>query len=134
MTDSITITLSTPRLVDGFIEAANRNGTTPEALALEFLEQQGKSYADLFRVGVMTSAAFIARFTPEEYAAILAAAEVDPTVHGLLDTLLSEPIVNFADPRLAPGVQQLADAGLIEAGRVPALLAYERPQRQGGRP
>jgi hypothetical protein len=61
--------------VDGFIEAANRNSTTPEALALEFLEQQGKSYADLFRIGVITSAAFIARFTPEEYAAILAAAD-----------------------------------------------------------
>ena len=129
---SLTITLTHPRFIDGFVEAANRNGTTAEALALELLEQQGKSYADLFKVGVITSAAFIARFTPEEYAGILAAAETDATVAGLLATLLAEPLVNFDDPRLAPGLDVLVDAELLDADRVAELLSYERPQPAGG--
>jgi hypothetical protein len=127
---AITITLPSGRNADGFIEAANRNGTTAEALALELLEQQGKSYADLFKVGVITSAAFIARFTPAEYSGILAS--TDPVVQGLLATLLSEPLVNFDDPRLAPGLDVLVDAELLEADRVAALLSYERPQAGGG--
>jgi hypothetical protein len=124
---SLTITLTHPRFVDGFVEAGNRNGTTAEAIALEFLEAQGKSYADLFGVGVITSAAFIARFTPEEYAGILAAAETDATVAGLLATLLAEPLVNFDDPRLEPGLQTLVTAELLTAERLPELLSYERP-------
>ena len=124
---TLTITLTNARVVDGFIEAANRNSTTAEALAAEFLTQQGKAYADLYGVGVITSAAFITRFTPQEYAGILAAAEVSPEIKALLDTLLAEPVVNFADPRLAPGVQQLADAQLIAPERVDVLLAYDRP-------
>lgn len=124
---TITITLSHERFVDGFIEAANRNGTTAEELALLVLEQQGKSYADLFHVGVITSAAFIARFTPTEYASIIAAAENDVAIAELMATLLSEPLVNFDDERLEPGLQQLVDAQLIEASRVPELMSYERP-------
>ncbi len=127
---TITITLPSTRATDGLIEAANRNGTTPEALALELLALQGKSYADLYRIGVITSAAFIARFTPDEYAGILAAAETDATVGGLLATLLSEPLVNFDDPRLAPGLQVLVDAELLAPERVTVLLAYDRPVAQ----
>ena len=125
---TITITLPSSRNTDGLIEAANRNNTTPEALALELLALQGKSYADLFKIGVITSAAFIARFTPDEYAGILAAAETDATIAGLMATLLAEPIVNFDDPRLAPGVQALVDAELLAPERVAPLLAYDRPE------
>jgi hypothetical protein len=124
---SLTVTISHPRFVDGFIEAANRNGTTAEAMATALLEQQGKAYADLFGVGVVTSAAFIARFTPVEYGAIIQAASVDAGVKALLDTLLREPIINFDDPRLEPGLQQLVDAELLEPERVPELLSYPRP-------
>jgi len=129
---AITITLPSGRNADGFTEAANRNGTTAEALALELLEAQGKSYADLFKVGVITSAAFIARFTPAEYSGILAAAETDATVAGLLATLLAEPLVNFDDPRLAPGLDVLVQAELLDAARVAELLSYERPVAGGG--
>ena len=73
---SLTIALTDTRLIDGWVEAANRNNTTPEAIAEKFLTNQGRSYADLFGVGVITSAAFVARFTPTEYGAILAAAEI----------------------------------------------------------
>jgi hypothetical protein len=154
---TLTVTLTDTRLIDGWVEAANRNGTTPEAIAGGFLENQGRSYADLFGVGVITSAAFVARFTPAEYGAILAAAEVvavpeavlDPEtsevtnqadidaaqaanavaeqVKALLDQLFASPQVAFDDSRLEPGLQLLAGAGLIEADRVAELLAYDRP-------
>jgi hypothetical protein len=120
-----TITLPDDRTTDGLIEAANRNGTTLEAIALELLSNQGKSYADLFEVGVITSAAFIARFTPAEYASILNA--TNPVIQGLLATLLSEPLVNFDDPRLAPGLEVLVAAKLVAPERVQVLLSYERP-------
>jgi hypothetical protein len=124
---ALTITVTQPRLIDGWVEAARRNGTTPESIAIEFLNQQGKQYADLFKIGVVTSAAFMARFTPVEYATVLSAAEVNAEVKSLMDTLLSEPIVNFDDPRLLPGLEQLASAGLISIERVPQLMHYDRP-------
>lgn len=123
---SLTITLPSTRATEGLIEAANRNDTTPEALALEILALQGRSYADLYRIGVITSAAFIARFTPTEYAGIQAS--TDPVVQGLLATLLSEPLVNFDDPRLVPGLQVLVAAELLAPERVDELLAYDRPE------
>jgi hypothetical protein len=88
------------------------------------------THADLFKVGVITSAAFIARFTPAEYSGILAS--TDPVVQGLLATLLAEPLVNFDDPRLAPGLALLVDAELLDADRVAELLSYERPVAGGG--
>jgi hypothetical protein len=124
---TLTITLSDTRLIDGWVEAANRNGTTPEHLALEFLKHQGRIYADLNRIGLITSSAFIRRFTPPEYGAILAAAEQSPQVAALVDELINSPTVALDDPRLEPGLQALAAAGLIAAERIPALLAYNRP-------
>jgi hypothetical protein len=128
---TVTVTLSHQRFVDGFVEAANRNGTTAEALALEFLEQQGKSYADLFDIGVVTSAGFVSRFTPAEYSAIITAAATDQDVQGLLDTLIAEPIINFDDPRLEPGLQLLVSLGLLDVSRVEELMAYDHPVAQG---
>lgn len=125
---SLTITLTDPRIIDGWVEAANRNGTTPEAIAAEFLTTQGNSYAELFKIGVITSAAFIRRFTATEYATILAAAEQSPDVAALVDELTASPNVALNDPRLGPGLQQLAAAGLIASERIPELLSYTRPE------
>lgn len=124
---TLTITLSDPRLIDGWVEAANRNDRTPEDLAGEFLRIQGRSYADLFAVGLITSAAFISRFTATEYGTILAAAEQSPEVAALVAELTASPLVALDDPRLEPGLMLLAAAGLIAAERLPELLAYQRP-------
>jgi hypothetical protein len=124
---SIIIEISDPLVVDGLVEGANRNGTTAEAIATEIISRQGLSYAELFKVASITSAAFIARFTPGEYAAILQAAEVAPEVRQHLDTLLSEPIVNFYDPRVLAGLNQLEAVGLIQTSRIEELMAYDRP-------
>lgn len=127
---SLTIAIADARIVDGWVEAANRNGTTPEAIAAEFLTTQGNSYAELFKIGVITSAAFIRRFTATEYATILAAAEQSPEVAALVDELTSSPNVALYDPRLEPSLRLMADAGLIAEARIPELLAYDRPEPQ----
>jgi hypothetical protein len=124
---SLTITLTETRAIDGWIEAANRNGFFTEVFILEFLASQGKSYADLFEVGIITSAAFIRRFTASEYGAILAAAEEFPEVNSLVNELINSPKVVLDDPRLEPGLSLLVNIGLIEVDRIAELLAYERP-------
>ena len=129
---SLAITITDTRLIDGWVEAANRNGATPEQLALEFLQHQGRIYADLNRIGLITSSAFIHRLTAAEYVAILAAAGQSPQVAALVDEFTSAPTVALDDPRLESGLQALAAAGLIAAERIPALLAYTRPEPSTG--
>jgi len=129
---SLTITITEPRIIDGWVEASLRNSTTPEAIAAEFLNQQGTSYANLFGIGIITSAAFMARFTPAEYAAIVTAAEQSPEVAALVEQLTASPTVALDDPRLQPGLELLAGAGLIDEARIPELLAYPRPEAPVG--
>jgi len=137
--NTLTVTLTDTRLIDGWVAAANFNGYAPEELALEFLQQQGKSYADLNKIGIITSAAFIARFTTAEYGAILAAAEPDPDaaedaaaissqVQQLLNELFDEPTVTLDDLRLMPGLQLLVSVGLLDAARPAQILSYNRPE------
>jgi len=58
------ITATIPqRAYDGLVEAAERNGLPLSDLAGDILRQQGFSYANLFQVGVLTSAGFVARLT-----------------------------------------------------------------------
>ena len=71
--DSLSLTLSNTRVIDGLIFAANSAGKPPEAYAEWLLTQDGHRYADANKYGVVTSAAFFARFTPTEYAGVLAA-------------------------------------------------------------
>ena len=75
----------------------------------------------------MTSAAFVRRFTVEEYGSILAAAEGDPTVAQLVSELLEAPYVALDDERLLPGLDALAAAGLLEGDRIAAILDYNLP-------
>ena len=71
--DTLSITLTNTRVIDGLIVAANSAGKTPEAYAEWLLDNDGHRYADANSYGVVTSAGFFARFTPTEYATILAA-------------------------------------------------------------
>lgn len=125
--DTLTITLTNARQIDGFITAANGAGMSPEALALEFISAQGARYANDFKIGIITGAAFIARFTPAEYGAILTAAETNEAVAGLIAELTANPNVALDAPRLAPGLALLVGEGLLDAARPAEILAYERP-------
>ena len=71
--ETLSLTLTNTRVIDGLIFAANSVGKTPEAYAEWVLDNDGYRYADANSYGVVTSAGFFARFTPAEYAAVLAA-------------------------------------------------------------
>ena len=124
--NQLTVT-TTERAYRALVVAAEANGLTVEALASEAIQQVGISYAEIFRVGVMTSAAFVRRFTISEYAGILAAAEESTVVALLVGELLEAPYVALDDDRLRPGLEALAQAGLLEADRIAAILDYNSP-------
>ena len=71
--DTLSVTLTNTRAIDGLIVAANSAGKTPEAYAEWLLDKDGHRFADANNYGIVTSAGFFARFTPAEYAAVLAA-------------------------------------------------------------
>ena len=123
------ITATIPqRAYDGLAEAAQRNGLALTDLAADILRQQGFSYANLFGIGVLTSAGFVARFTPAEYAGIITAAETDSGVAALVGELTASPYVALDDPRLDPGLSLLVSAGLLAPERPAEIVAYDRPQ------
>jgi hypothetical protein len=124
--NQLTVT-TTERAYRALVVAAEANGLTVEALASEAIQQVGISYAEIFRVGVMTSAAFVRRFTVDEYAGILAAAVANTVVDLLVDELLEAPYVALDDERLRPGLEALAQAGLLEADRIAEILDYNPP-------
>jgi len=71
--DTLSATLTNTRAIDGLIFAANSAGMAPEAYAERLLTTEGHRFADANSYGIVTSAGFFARFTPTEYATILAA-------------------------------------------------------------
>ena len=77
--DTLSLTLTNTRVIDGLIFAANSAGKTPESYAEWLLTTDGHRFADANNYGIVTSAAFFARFTPTEYANVLAAS-VDTVV------------------------------------------------------
>ena len=77
--DTLSLTLTNTRVIDGLIFAANSAGMTPEGYAEWLLTKDGHRFADAKSYGVVTSAGFFARFTPTEYADVLAAS-VDTVV------------------------------------------------------
>ena len=77
--DTLSLTLTNTRVIDGLIFAANSAKLSPEAYAEWLLTQDGHRFADANSYGIVTSAGFFARFTPTEYADVLAAS-VDTVV------------------------------------------------------
>ena len=88
--DTLSLTLTNTRVIDGLIFAANSAGMTPEGYAEWLLTKDGHRFADANSYGVVTSAGFFARFTPTEYADVLAAS-VDTVV-------VPEPIGGLPTP------------------------------------
>jgi hypothetical protein len=125
---SLNVTISDARANDGWVAAANRAGVTPETMALELLQQQGVLYADLFKIGVITTASFVRRLTSNEYVQILAVANQNQHVANLVEQLVNEAYVTLNDPRLLRGLQFLVAINLLLPERVAELLDYEKPQ------
>lgn len=128
ITVSLTAAGADQRYIDGWVAAATAAGQTPEDFVLQFLRDQGKSYATSYRVGTFPSSGFILRVQPAEYQAIVTAAQTDPNVAALLAELAVEPFAAVDDPRIGPGLDYLVAVGLLSAERRTELLSYERPE------
>ena len=129
--DMLSITLANTRAIDGLIFAANSAGMTPEAYAERLLTTDGHRFADANNYGIVTSAGFFARFTPAEYADVLAAAEAQTAaanaVKALLDVLTAAETVKLDDQRVADGLALLVSMELLAASRPAEITAYDRP-------
>jgi hypothetical protein len=108
--------------------AANGAGMTLDVLITEFVAQQGARYANDFKVGIITGAAFIRRLSTQEYAGIITAAESSSEIAGLVEQFTEQPIIALDDKRLIAGLQQLVEIGLLTQERKAELLLYQRPQ------
>jgi len=124
--DTLSFTLTNTRVIDGLIFAANSAKLSPEAYAEWLLTQDGHRFADANSYGIVTSAGFFARFTPTEYADVLAAS-VDNEIKALLDELTAAERVALDDQRVTDGLQLLVSRGLLGAERPAEITAYERP-------
>lgn len=124
----ITIQIS-GRARDGLLAAAANNNQNLTDFITNILIDSGTSYADLLKIGKITSAEFVRRFSVQEYYAILTAAESNPPIRNLIDALVKEPEVTLDDPRLMAGLQVLVAAlpDALPASRIEELLSYEVP-------
>ena len=129
--NTLSVTLTNTRAIDGLIFAANSAGKTPEAYAEWLLGQDGDRFADANDYGVVTSAGFFARFTPAEYADVLAASEAQNAtanaVKTLADELTAAERVALDDQRVADGLTLLVSMELLAPGRPAEITSYERP-------
>lgn len=84
------------------------------------------SYADAHDIGIVTPYEFVARFTTDEYAAIVALGQTDPQVAGMLARLKAVDAVHLYSPEVQGGVAYLsatpADAPILTADRAAAIL------------
>jgi hypothetical protein len=133
--DTLSVTLTNTRVIDGLTFAANSVGQTPEAYAVWLLSQDGDRFADANGYGVITSAAFFARFSPAEYASVLEASEAQDaaadSVKALLDELTAAEKVELDDQRVTDGLALLVSMELLAPERPAEITAYERPLPSG---
>lgn len=124
--DSLSITITDKRQIDGLINAANAALKSPEDFLLNIVAEQGKRYADYYFVAIITSSAFVARFTPQEYASIIAAQDSHPEVKDMLDLLYATSNVYLDDPRIPEALNTLVQLNLLDASRPEQILYFER--------
>ena len=125
--ETLSVTLTNTRVIDGLIFAANSVGKTPEAYAEWVLDSDGHRYAEANSYGVVTSAGFFARFTPAEYATVLEASADTVEVKALLDELTAAEKVALDDQRVADGLALLVSMELLAASRPAEITTYARP-------
>jgi len=91
------------------------------------VEGAALSYASQYRVGVISSGAFVLRFTPSEYAGIETASATDPIVAGFLARVQeSNEVVLYAD-EVVQGLAYLVAQSLLTQQRSEEILAYDVP-------
>ncbi len=94
----------------------------------EYLQSQVEAvclgYASAYQIGVIFSADFVLRFTPEENAAITAAAATDELVAGFFTQVRATPTVRLYSDVVVQGLAYLVSQNLITQERADVLEAY----------
>jgi hypothetical protein len=122
MTHQITVQISR-RAYGGLVAAANEAGKSPQQMALDLLEEIG-----LNLVGSLTTAQFIDRLTPQEYATIKEVAQSNAQVEELKNRLLERERIALDEEPLVEGLLALAAAGLLQTGRPAELVDFVIPE------
>jgi len=130
----ITVTISDTLREQGVQAAANAfNAANPdqwvsaEGYLQQVVDSAALSYANQFKVGVISSGAFVLRFTPAEYGGIETAAQTDPIIAGFLARVTeSNEVVLYAE-EVTMGLDYLVAQGLLTAERAAEILAYTVP-------
>jgi hypothetical protein len=124
------------RDVDGVVATVNRmnqsrppgNQITPQQFLQGEMDNLAAVLADYEKIAVVTSLGFVQRFTPQEYAAIRAAADQSEKLGAIVEKLIQAPTIVLTDPRIAPALALLTSAGLLAPGRAEEIVTWERPE------
>ena len=127
----ITITVNDALKEQGIQAAANAyNAANPDqwVSAEQYMNMvvnsAAVSYANQFKVGIVSSGEYVLRFTAAENDAITAAAATDPLIDGLLKRVKESAEVVFYSDEVVQGVGYLVMQGLIAEARAAEILAY----------
>jgi len=122
---SITVTI-TGNPAEAAVAAAA--AATGAASAQEYLQSRVDALCvemrDQYKVGIISSGDYVLRFTAAENAAIVAAAETDPLIAGLLARVRESAEVVLYAPEVVQGVGYLVSLELLTAERAADILSY----------
>jgi hypothetical protein len=127
----ITVTISDTLREQGVQAAANAyNAANPdqwvsaEQYMQMVVDSAALSYGTQYKVGIISSGDYVLRFTAAENAAIVAAAETDPLIAGLLARVRESAEVVLYAPEVVQGVGYLVMLELLTAERAAEILSY----------
>jgi hypothetical protein len=129
----ITVTITDTREEKGVeAAAAAYNATlpegetplTPEEYLQARVDQMAQGWANTNSIGVITSGAYVLRFTAAENDAINTAAETDPTLAGFLTQVRNAPQVELYADEVIQGHAYLVAQELLTQERSDEILAY----------
>jgi len=127
---SLTTTITDALQLAGVTAMANdyRARTGESVTDEQYLQSQVEAvclgYASAYQIGVIFSADFVLRFTPEENAAITAAAATDEMVAGFLTQVRATPTVRLYSDVVVQGLAYLVSQNLITQERADVIGAY----------
>lgn len=109
----------------GLQEAAEKNELTIEELSSQILGLAGLNYANLYKIGVLTSAGLVSRIKPQEFSNILEAAKSNDDIKNLVEKIKEAELVYLDDPELFTALNVLYQNGLLESEeRIAEILSF----------
>lgn len=109
----------------GLQQAAEKNELTLGELSSEILGLVGLNYANLYKIGILTSAGLVARIKPQEFSNILEAAKSNDDIKNLVEKIKEAELVYLDDPELFTALNVLYQNGLLESEeRIAEILSF----------